>query len=462
MERLIELSGSRRLGLWIIAGLLAVTSPALADEAAASPVSTSASADWPGFLGPRRDGSYAGRIDVDWPEQGPSLVWSIPVGRGDAGPIVVDGRVLLFHRVEEDWVLEARSVADGSPLWRRAQPAAGRGRSGPLATPLAVGSRLLTLAPQGRLQSWSLEDGALQWTVETLERFDGDRGFFGVGASPLVVGETVILNVGGKRGGIVGLDVASGATRWTATDHGSSYASPRPFQVDGVLRVLVWTRQGLVELDPRDGRVGATFRWRSRMDASVNAATPVLVGDAVFLTASYSTGAVLLRRSRRDGCPADAAGRDPGEAAGVQGSEPAPPERCVVWEPAWSTREALSAHYNTPVHLDGVLYGIDGRQEGRPSFRALRAEDGSVAWSIEDFGTAHLLRAGRTLLALREDGALWAVAADPERPRVLAEAQPLDGGARAVPALAGGLLFARDRSRLVAIDLRPQIPPDPR
>src|SRR5207248_1061682 len=100
-----------------------------------------------------------------------------------------------------------------------------------------------------------------------------------------------------------------------------------------VRHVFFFTRSGLVALDPLTGQVRFTHHWRSRMNASVNAATPVLIGDKLFLSASYGTGAVLLRIAK-DGV-AD----------------------------VWHNDESLSNHYNTSVYHDGHLYGFYGRQE---------------------------------------------------------------------------------------------------
>ena len=44
-------------------------------------------ADWPQFLGPSRNGVYAGPpLAESWPPTGPSVVWRKQVGAGFAGP----------------------------------------------------------------------------------------------------------------------------------------------------------------------------------------------------------------------------------------------------------------------------------------------------------------------------------------------------------------------------------------
>ena len=70
-----------------------------------------AAEDWPQFLGPRRDGSYAGEISSAWPKEGPIRTWQKNVGDGFAGPAVAEGKE---HRVFEGktYILELGIRAD--------------------------------------------------------------------------------------------------------------------------------------------------------------------------------------------------------------------------------------------------------------------------------------------------------------------------------------------------------------
>src|ERR1051326_9271903 len=50
--------------------------------------------DWPQLLGPHRNGVYTGET-VGWPSQ---FAWQKDVGSGFAAPVIVGGKVILFHR----------------------------------------------------------------------------------------------------------------------------------------------------------------------------------------------------------------------------------------------------------------------------------------------------------------------------------------------------------------------------
>jgi outer membrane protein assembly factor BamB len=101
-----------------------------------------------------------------------------------------------------------------------------------------------------------------------------------------------------------------------------------------------------------------------------------------------------------------------------------------------------------------VLFGSDGRADQPPAhLRALDAKTGRVLWSEEEFGVAHLIFADGKLLALKDDGTLVQFAPSKEKFTVLASAKVLDGTTRAIPALAGGLLYVRDADTLKCLEV---------
>ena len=388
-----------------------------------------AAQDWPQFLGPGRDGRYTGPpLAENWPGGGPPQLWSRPAGAGFAGPAVAGGRVILFHRLGAREVVEALDAGTGDTVWRYDYPTSYRDDfgfdEGPRSVPVVHDGRVYTFGAQGQLHAVDLETGGGVWQVDTHARYGVRKGFFGAAGSPLVEDGRVIANVGGRRGGIVAFDAATGDELWAATTHEASYSSPAAGTFGGRRLALVFTRTGLVGLDPATGEVRFELRWRSRLGASVNAATPLVAGDRVFISASYGTGAALLRV---DG--------------GTLAEE-------------WSGDDSMTNHYATAVIHDGVLYGYHGRQEYSPSLRAVDLGSGAVRWSVDRFGAGTVTLAGDRLVVLRESGELMLAEATPEAFRPLSRARILPGVVRAYPALADGRLYARNTDTLVAVDLR--------
>jgi outer membrane protein assembly factor BamB len=394
-----------------------------------------AAVDWPQFLGPERNGVYTGPSLADrWPASGPKIVWRRPVGAGFAGPVVSSGRLILFHRQGREEVVESLDIRTGAPVWRYAYPTAYRDDfgfdEGPRAAPVVAGGVIYTFGAEGQLHAIDFAKGTRLWSEDTMKRFAVPKGYFGAAGSPLVEGGRVIANIGGdaregQGAGIVAFDAKTGKVMWTATEDDASYSSGVAATIGGRRSAVFLTRDNLIGLDPATGAVQFQRRWRARAAASVNAATPLVIGDLIFVSAEYGPGAGVLR---------------------VNGSQ---------LTELWASDEALSNHYATSVHHQGVLYGFHGRQEFGPTLRAVDLKTGAVKWGQDQFRAGSILLAGDRLVILRESGELVLAPATPEAFKPLARAQILQGTvARPYPALADGILYARNENTLVAVDLR--------
>src|SRR5262249_18760563 len=150
----------------------------------------------------------------------------------------------------------------------------------------------------GKLSCVTLDKGVRVWDRDLMSDYSSKKGYFGVAPSPVVDDARVYVNVGAKGAGVVAFDRKSGKEVWKSSDDGASYSSPVLAKVNGKMRLVCFTRNGLLVLEPDDGKAVHSMRFRARIDASVNAATPLVDGDRVFLTSSYNTGAVLLDASK--------------------------------------------------------------------------------------------------------------------------------------------------------------------
>ena len=397
-----------------------------------------AAADWPQYLGPQRNGIYVGPpLASKWPAGGPKKVWEKRIGQGFAGPVVAGDRLILFHRVGREEVVDAFAARNGEPQWHFAYPTSYRDDfgfdEGPRAVPVVAGGRVYTFGAEGQLHAIDLATGRRVWNVDAARRFNVRKGFFGAAGSPLVEDGRVIANIGGTDGdkgaGIVAFNADTGAVLWTATNHEASYSSPVGATIGGKRTAVFLTRRGLVGVDPATGAVLFERMWRSRSASSVNAATPLVVGDQIFVSAAYETGATVVR---------------------VQGSE---------LTPLWASDEVLSNHYATSVYDKGTLYGFHGRQEYGPSLRAVEFSSGKVLWNVDRFKAGTITLAGDKLVILRESGELLLASPPPQAFTRLAESKILPATIRATPALADGFLYVRNTDNpeptLICLDLRP-------
>jgi outer membrane protein assembly factor BamB len=388
-------------------------------------------ADWPQWLGPNRDGVSAetGLLKT-WPaKEGPLLVWEREVGEGYSGPVVAGERLILFHRVDDKEVVQCLSALKGDHLWSFDYPTKyvdglGKG-NGPRSTPVVHGKRVYTLGAEGWLHCVDLESGKKIWGRSIVADYKVPASYFGVGTSPLVEGDLVLVNVGGKQAGIVAFDKVDGKEVWKTPGDGASYSSPVAATFDGKRLAVFFTRQGVVLLDPLTGKSRYTKQWRARIDASVNAATPLVIGDLLFFSASYETGALLLRVN---------------------------PDSV---EEVWSGDEILSNHYCTSLHYQGYLYGIDGRQEAGASLRCVELKSGKVQWTKEGFGCGSMLLAEGHLFVVTERGDLVLVELSPKGYQEKARTGVFKNlQCRAQIGLANGMLYARDGARLVCWNVK--------
>jgi outer membrane protein assembly factor BamB len=398
--------------------------------AALNPVLRGADRDWPQVLGPDRNGVYDGTPLLEsGGANGPRVVWRKQVGQGFSGPVVVENRLILFHRVGNREVVEAFDTRSGASEWQYGYPTTYRDDfgfdEGPRAVPVIVNGVVYTFGAEGQLHAIDLTSGKKIWSEDAMRRFKVPKGFFGAAGSPLVEDGRVLANIGGDKAGIVAFDAKTGKVLWTATDDEASYSSGTIAVLGGRRLAVFLTRAGLVGLDPATGLVQFQRRWRARMAASVNVASPLVMGDLLFVSAQYGPGAAVMR---------------------VEGS---------TLTDLWSSDDVLSNHYATSVYLDGHLYGFHGRQEFGPSFRAVEFRTGKVRWSQEQFRAGSVTLAGKRLLIMREGGELVLAEASPQAFRPIARAQVLPATVRAYPAIADGFVYVRNENTLICLDLRP-------
>lgn len=422
--------------------------------------------DWPDFLGPRRDsrspetGLAAVAADV---ASGKPLrvVWQCGLGESYCAPSISRGRLFHFDRHGDLHRLTCRNSETGKELWTYELPASFTDmlgyNNGPRATPVVDGERVYVMSPEGLLACVRVDDGKKIWKVDTGEQFGVVKNFFGVGSTPIVWGDLLIANIGGSpagsppdvyaaRGnvdgngsGFVAFDKLTGQVRWQATDELASYASPVIAEVAGKSRCFDLARGGLAAFDPATGKVDFQFPWRAAKLESVNASSPVVVDDQVFISEAYGPGAALLR-VKPDG-----------------GYE-------VVWQDQPRSRErSLELHWNTAVHDAGHLYGSSGQHGGNAELRCIDMATGKVTWQEPRLSRSSLLLVDGHFVCLSEDGSLRLLRATPEKYDLVAEITPKDAEgtplleypAWAAPVLSHGLLYVRGANRLVCLELIP-------
>ena len=411
-------------------------------------------ADWPRFLGPTADGSSpeVGLLEA-WPKGGLRPLWDCPLGVGYAPPVVAAGKLYHFDRFNDAVRLTCRDAASGAERWRWETPTSYEDpygyEPGPRACPIVDGDRVYLHGADGLLACVS--DGKPVWQADTRKAYRFHPNFFGAGSVPWVEGDLLLVAVGGSPPGprptdlrdarpdgtaVVAFDKLTGVERWRTGDDLASYSSPVVATVAGKRVGLHFARGGLLGFDPVTGTRRFRFPWRAKLLESVNAANPLVVGDRVLVSECYGPGAVLL----------DLAGGDPKTVWSDAGRDP--------------DEKALQAHWATPVHHAGFVYGSSGRNANDAELRCVELATGAVKWRERRTGRCTLLKADGHLLVFGEYGELRLVRLNPERYDEASRWQVPGLGypCWAPPVLSDGRLFVRGRgdggNRLVCLDVR--------
>lgn len=433
---------------------------------------TLSAADWPEFLGPARDNTSpeTGLLDA-FPPAGPPVLWSREVGPGYSAPSVRGELLVFHHRQAGEEIVEAADAATGKTRWTYRYASSFTDpfgyNNGPRATPLLTQDRCYTVGAEGVLLCLELTTGKLVWRRDTGRDFTVSESFFGVGSSPVLDGDRLLLQVGGQPdAAVVAFDAATGKTLWqaggAATWNGvrmtgwpgertvqwnpgdpvyekqASYSTPVVATIHGRRHLLCVTRQGLLSLDPATGAAQFAFWFRARQDSSVNAMTPIVDGDRIFISSAYyKTGSVLLKV--------------------------APDGKAV--EEVWRGL-SLEVHWSRPLKVGSFLYAFPGRDEPDARFRCVEYATGKLRWDRPEgfskggqgpkvFGRASAILADGKIIALGEGGLLGLFRPNPDKLEEVSRwAVPgVEHPAWAGPVLSARRLFLRSENRLVSLDM---------
>src|SRR5262249_53569525 len=121
--------------------------------------------------------------------------------------------------------------------------------------------------------------------------FQGQVLRWGISESPLVLGNSVIVTPGGRGAAVVALDKMTGKVLWKSQSDEAGYSSPIAF--DGDRKVVVFTGEGAIGLDAKNGEL--LWRYNKVSNRTANIATPIVHDGYVFLSSDYGTGCALLK-----------------------------------------------------------------------------------------------------------------------------------------------------------------------
>lgn len=429
--------------------------------------------NYPQFRGENGDAISETPLPTRWSNEGPEksqIRWKIALtGEGWSQPIVWGDRVYMTAAVPKDsaklevagpevhrggygrdrndlvnlvylYQVICLDADTGTEVWRRTvkegKPPMSRHSTNTYATETPVTDGKFIYAYFGMNGVHCLDmNGSVAWTVD-LGTYEMRAGW-GTASSPTILGSQLFVQVDNQEQSfLVSLNTATGSEIWRVNrDEKSQYSSP-----------LIWKNSLRTELivggtiyrsyAPESGEL----LWEIDMDKGRSSATPLAVGDRLFLGNEF----------RNRGGEDDGGGRlyciKPGGAGDITPTDDAMSGKFVQWRMDDSDLQMAS-----PTYCQGNLYFFErrtgnmkcvdaktGKIEYRkrvPGARAFWASpwsDGKQVFALDSSGNTHVLAAG-------------------DQPNIVATNR-LEEMAWGTPAIANGRIYLRTVDHLYCIE----------
>jgi outer membrane protein assembly factor BamB len=386
--------------------------------------------EWPGWRGPRGDGTSTEKaIPIRWSKT-ENIRWKVPVpGKGHSSPVVWGERIFVSTCLEkeEKRLLICLSRIDGRVLWEREVLAAKLERKHNLnsfasSTPVTDGNFVwVSFLEAPRMQVVCFDMSGREVWRRSPGEFHSVHGFC---SSPVLYKDMVIVNGDqDAEAWIVALDKTTGAERWRADrpNRTRSYCVPIIVHAAGKMQLVLSGSKCVASYDPDTGKQiwiidGPTEQFVSSL---------VYADDVLFLTTGFPTYHLMGIRPDGEGNVTDTH---------------------VLWHEkprtsAYVPSPIAHGHYFFWVHDNGVAGCVE-------------AKTGNRMWTqrLGRHHSASPVSAGGNLYFPDDDGITYVFKAGPEFKLIAKNA--LDDECYASPAIAHGQLFIRTLHSLYCIENR--------
>jgi outer membrane protein assembly factor BamB len=395
---------------------------------------TTPAGDWPQFLGPHRTGvsDETGLAD-SFPASGPVIAWRVPLGVGMSSLAIHDGVAFTMYQDIDKQFVVALDATSGRTKWATAVAPAYKNAmgNGPRATPTVHNGLVYSYTGEGILTALNAASGDIVWSANTPKEQKGRPAEYGIASSPLIAGNSVVVQVGAPNAAVVGFNLKTGQTNWTAGQGNSGYSSPALLTLAGKKQIVAFVGAAVLGIDPVNGE--QLWRYAYVTDYDCNTATPLLIDDtSVLISAAENHGSTILKISKD------------GNAFRATSS--------------WSSlgkNSVLRAEWQTPALADGHLFALDNIGSAGPitNLVCVRVADGEQVWAKTRFGKSNLTLADGKLFISTMKGELVIVEASTSGFTETARASVL-GMTRQAPVISNGRLYLRDDREIVCIDVR--------
>jgi len=271
--------------------------------------------DWPQFLGPDRNSiSPQKGLMRSWPEKGPEVLWSIPVGIGYGGPVVKNGKVYLLDR--EDGVCDIMRCFDlqtGKELWKFSYDAPGTlPFPGSRSVPIVDDRHVYSCGPNGDLYCIDIQTHQPVWKKNVWKDFGGENlPTWGIAQCPVIYGDLLVIASQAPQAGVVAYHKLTGNIVWQTPNLGIvGYSNPKVVKIDGEDQIVFITssaqsrgssQKTMGNVVGMDARTGKLLWQYSNWDCPAQVPCAVDAGDNRLLIAGELRATMLKITKKADG-----------------------------------------------------------------------------------------------------------------------------------------------------------------
>lgn len=403
-------------------------------------------ADWPQFRGPTADGvTMETNLPLTWSDK-ENIIWRTELpGPGSSSPIVTNDRVFLT--CYSGYGLDPKNPGDMSKLVRHAlcldrktgkilwdekvktdlpnKPFTGQYiTTHGYASSSAVtdGKGVFFFMANAGVYAFTM-DGRRVWNVSV-----GDKAHdWGVGSSPVLYGDLLIVNAAHESNQLLALDRKTGKTVWSTSGFPASWNTPAIVKVDGHDELVVNSSGKLRAFDPKDGKE----LWSCQSIKGAELCPSIAAHDGVIFVIGTPGGQSMAVK------------------AGGKGDVS---ETHVVW------RAQRGSNVSSPVYRDGHLYFVN---DSRGVAVCLDAKTGEVVYEEplmkqkrDRWYATPLLSGDRLYFVSRQSGTV-VLAAKPQFETLATNVFANDDSvSNASPAVSDGMIFLRSNKFAYGIGKR--------
>ena len=393
----------------------APTTPQDASTTEASTILEITDADWPRYCGATGDRIIAEpQCSFDWKTNPPRELWRHPVGDAWSSFAVVGSRLFTQEQRGPMECVVCYEAETGKELWRREDAAryeTAQGATGPRATPTVTADAVFALGAKGILNALNPITGAPLWQRNICTDAGSEMIEWGMSGSPLIYGETLIVDAGGANGkAVIAYDRKTGDIVWATGNHQAGYCSPRIETIGGVAQLLIFHGDGLAGHDPSTGKMLWEYPWTNQY--KINVGQPMRFENQLFLSSGYDSGCVMI---------------DPTQLENNRPKE--------VWPP----NKNMKLKFNEAASLGDYIYGLD---DG--ILACLNVRTGERMWKGGRYRYGQILLWGDKLLVQSEPGFVAIVEATPEKFIEVTRLEALNERTWNAPVVNRGRLYVRN------------------